>query len=313
MPWTVYSAYALTISLGGFLLLWWLRRAIERAADRRAGQLEKIKRFDAVRTASPLENQAAEARERGIESIETRFNIIRRVLIPTASVVLLLLVALPLLSGIPAALVSLVVAVAAVVVGIAAKPLLENFFAGIVISFSQPIRIGDTVLIDGHFGTIEDITITHTTVKVWDWRRYMVPNHRMIEKEFLNCSIIDRFQWAYVEFWVSPDADIDRVREIAVSAARESRCYADHEPPRFWVMEMGKEGVRCWVAAWANTPSSAWQLTHDIRTGLIQGFRDEGIRTHVHEHHWGSATTSPPPQATAEGFSVTADFAEQST
>jgi small-conductance mechanosensitive channel len=193
--------------------------------------------------------------------------------------------------------VSLLVAVAAVVTGIAARPVLENLIAGVIISFAQPIRIGDTVLIDGYFGTIENISLTHTTLKVWDWRRYMVPNHHMLGKEFVNYSIVDRYQWAYVEFWVAPQTDLDAVRDIATKAARSSRHFADYEEPRFWVMEMGKEGVRCWIAAWANTPSAAWQLGHDIRTELARRFAEAAIRTHSYQHHWDVGSMPPSPSA----------------
>jgi small-conductance mechanosensitive channel len=229
-----------------------------------------------------------------MESIETRFNMMRRVLLPALGALLLFVLVIPLLSGAPSALLSLLVAVVAVVAGIAARPFLENLMAGVIISFTQPVRIGDTVLVDGFFGTIENISLTHTTLKVWDWRRYMVPNSAMLAKEFVNYSIIDRFQWAYVEFWVDPRTDLDEVRDIATKAALTSPRFADYEEPRFWVMEMGKEGVRCWVAAWADTPSDAWQLGHDIRTELVRRFRDSSIRTHGYQHHWDAGPKAPP-------------------
>jgi small-conductance mechanosensitive channel len=110
----------------------------------------------------------------------------------------------------------------------------------------------------------------------------MIPNSQMISKQFVNYSIIDRYQWKWVEFWVAPDADLKIVEEVAIRAAKVSAAYAAYEEPRFWVMETGKEGVRCWVAAWADTPSAAWQLSHDTRTALLTELRERGIRTHVH-------------------------------
>jgi small-conductance mechanosensitive channel len=279
-----YAIYAAAVGGFGLLLIWQLQRSIRRAQTRLTERLEKLKRFDSVRTESPLDDPTGLARERGMESVATRFSMIRRILIPAVAVCIFTALALPLLSGASASMLSLVAAVTAVVAGIAAKPLLENLIAGVVISFSQPIRIGDTVIIDGHYGTIEDITITHTTIKIWDWRRYMVPNHRMIDKDFINLSIIDRFQWAHVEFWVSTEADLDQVQQIAITAAKNAPSFAGFEEPRFWLMETAKEGVRCWVAAWASSPSSAWQFTHEIRTRLMQAFQAAGISTHSYRH-----------------------------
>ncbi len=285
-----YLIYASAVGIVGVLILWWLNRYIRRTEDTLLERLERLKRFDAIRTESPLEDPTGEARERGLENVTTRFSMVRRTLLPVVGLLIVVIVILPLLSGVPATFLSLLVAIVGVIAGIAAKPLIENLIAGVVISFSQPVRIGDTLLIDGHFGTVEDISTTHTTVKIWDWRRYMVPNSVMLTKEFINCSIVDRYQWAFVEFWVAPETDLERVRELALAAPKRSGKFADYEEPRFWVMEMGQSGIRCWVAAWANTPYAAWLLGHEVRTELARRFREEGIKTHLYRHELGDGT-----------------------
>ncbi|MEO1173243.1 MAG: mechanosensitive ion channel domain-containing protein, partial [Myxococcota bacterium] len=112
-------------------------------------------------------------RRRGIESIQQQFTITRRAAVPLGLVVTVSLATIPLLDRIPAALLSLTVGVITVLIGVAARPFIENVIAGLVISISKVIRIGDTVKIDEWYGTIEDINTTHTTIKLWDWRRYV--------------------------------------------------------------------------------------------------------------------------------------------
>ncbi len=73
---------------------------------------------------------------------------------------------------------------------------------------------------------------------------------------------------------------LHRSRALAITAAQQSRHFADYKELRFWVMEMGRERVRCWVATWADSPTDAWQLSHDIRTNLILGFRCLDIHAH---------------------------------
>ncbi len=287
MPSGTYWTYCGVVTVIGVLLLWRTRQRIKSAESASQERLEKLKRFDAVRTESPLDDPADQARGRAHGSVEMRFSLIRATILPALSLVILAFLILPLLGAVPAAVLTLLAAVVGVVVGVAAKPALENFFAGLVISFAKPIRIGDTVLIDELFGTIEDITVTHTIIKAWDWRRLMIPNHSMIGREFVNYSIIDRYQWAYVEFWVSADSDLATVGDIAVNAAKASAQFAGYEEPRFWVMELGKEAIRCWIAAWADTPSAAWQLAHDVRTSLARDLRAAGIKTHAYQHRFG--------------------------
>ncbi len=288
MDWEHYAIYSGVIVSGGVAITWWLTHRIRVTQRKLTRNIESVKRFEAVSTNSPVDDPTAMARERGLESIATRFTLVRRIFLPAVLLFTLALLVLPLLESVNAVYISLLVAVVAVVVSIAARPLLENLFAGIVLSFSQPVRIGDTVKVDEHYGTVEDISITHVTIKIWDWRRYMVPHSLMLNREFINYSLVDRYQWAHVEFWVAPESDLDQVRAIAEAAPKDSSHFAGHEDPRFWVMEMGKEGIRCWVAAWANTPFAAWQLKHDTHMELIRRFRDAGIRTHVHRVEWQS-------------------------
>ncbi len=276
-------AYIVIVSAVGVIVIWWLRRTITMVEEQRRKRLQTLNRFDAaVHTESPHENPLIQARKLALESLSSRFSILRRLLIPAVFLLWLVALAYPFLGNVPANVVSLMVAAATVIVGIAAKPYVENLISGIVISFSRLVRIGDTLLIDGNYGTVEDITITHTLVKIWDWRRYIIPNSRMLEKEFINYSIVDTYQWAYVEFWVDHDADIERVREIAVRAASSSDHFANYEAPRFWLMEMGKEGIKCWVAAWAQSPADAWLLKNEIRTELVRELAQAGIRTHTY-------------------------------
>jgi small-conductance mechanosensitive channel len=76
--------------------------------------------------------------------------------------------------------------IAGIVLGLAAQRTLGSIFAGIQLSITQPIRIGDDVLIEGEFGNIEEITLTYVVVRVWDERRLIVPMARFLEQPFQN-------------------------------------------------------------------------------------------------------------------------------
>ena len=60
---------------------------------------------------------------------------------------------------------------AGIIVGLAARPVLTNLIAGIQLAITQPIRIGDAVIVENEWGWVEEITGTYVVIKVWDWRR----------------------------------------------------------------------------------------------------------------------------------------------
>jgi small-conductance mechanosensitive channel len=78
--------------------------------------------------------------------------------------------------------------VAGIIGGLAARPVLSNFFAGIQLAVAQPIRIDDSVTVENESGTIEEITFSYVVVKLWDLRRMVVPLSYFIEKPFQNWS-----------------------------------------------------------------------------------------------------------------------------
>ena len=76
--------------------------------------------------------------------------------------------------------------VASVILATAARSTAANFFAGLQIAFTEPIRIDDVVVIQGEWGRIEEINSAYVVVKIWDLRRLIVPLSYFIENSFQN-------------------------------------------------------------------------------------------------------------------------------
>lgn len=275
--------YVCIVGVIGALSVWWSRRRIFQTEVKRKSRVRALKRFDPVKTDTPIDTPIEDARETALDSIGIRFSIIRKLSFFFIVSVWLIALIFPFLNEIPAAVVSVFVASSGLIIGVAARPFVENLISGVVISFSRLFRIGDTVIVDDEYGTIEDITMTHVVVKIWNWRRYIVPNGRMLAKEIINCTLNDSFQWSHVEFVVAYDSDLGLVKELAIATACRSRYAADYEDPRFWVMGMEERGYKCWIAAWADSPIDAWELGNDVRTELVSQFRSNGIKTHRFE------------------------------
>ena len=75
---------------------------------------------------------------------------------------------------------------ASLILGFAAQRSLANLIAGFQIAFTQPIRIGDAVLVENEWGEIEEINLTYVVVRIWDLRRLVLPITYFLEKPFQN-------------------------------------------------------------------------------------------------------------------------------
>ncbi|MFB6615082.1 mechanosensitive ion channel family protein [Streptomyces sp. NPDC056367] len=75
-----------------------------------------------------------------------------------------------------------------IVAGVAAQSTLGNLFAGFQIAFGDMVRLGDTVVVAGEWGVVEDITLTFLAVRTWDERRITMPVSYFTTRPFENWS-----------------------------------------------------------------------------------------------------------------------------
>ncbi|WP_053337403.1 mechanosensitive ion channel family protein [Microscilla marina] len=278
------AIYLIMVSTIFILILLYLLKQSLKAKNYQILRLKNKKNFNAIKSDSPLKNPTIEGKQIGLDNIEKQFSVTKRVVLPLLIIPFILLGMLPFMKQIPATILTFLLGVATLVFGMLAKPIIENGISGLVLSYSKVINVGDTVMVDKSYGTIEDINPFYTIVKMWNWRRYAIPNIQMIKNKFTNYSLIDNYQWTHVEFFVAYESNIDEVERLAKSCARQSEYFAPHEEPRFWVMEMSKESIKCWIVAWADNATNSWYLQNDVRTNLIKALQDNGIKIHRNYH-----------------------------
>jgi small-conductance mechanosensitive channel len=117
----------------------------------------------------------------------TRYRVIRRSAIATVLVVGILS-ALLVIPGVQAVAGTILAssAVIALVIGFAAQTTLSNFVAGLLIAFTQPLRLGDQVEVGQAVGEVEEIGLTYTMIRGSDGARFFVPNTKLASDTIRN-------------------------------------------------------------------------------------------------------------------------------
>jgi small conductance mechanosensitive channel len=108
-------------------------------------------------------------------------------------------------------------AIVAAVVGFSSRQVLANAIAGLVITITQPLRIGDVVTFEGETGVVEDVTLTYTWLRTGSDARIIVPNERLASSALRNDSIRSDVVALEIAVWLAPSAD-----EAAALAAVET-------------------------------------------------------------------------------------------
>lgn len=78
--------------------------------------------------------------------------------------------------------------IAALFVGAAAQPALKSIIAGLQMALTEPLRIGDLVVVDSQTGRVEEIHMSYVVVRLWDERAAIVPTARFLDTTFENWS-----------------------------------------------------------------------------------------------------------------------------
>jgi small-conductance mechanosensitive channel len=135
--------------------------------------------------------------------------------------------------------------VAGVVLGLAAQRSIGALLAGIQLSITQPIRIGDQLVVEGENGTVEEISLTYVVVRTWDLRRLLVPVTQFLEKPFQNWSKGGVEMLGTVLLNVDWTTDVEAVRkEVARLLSTEARDLWDGKVARVHVVDSTEQTMQ---------------------------------------------------------------------
>jgi len=157
---------------------------------------------------------------------------------------------------------------AGLILGLAARPVLTNLIAGIQIAITQPIRLDDVVIVEGEWGWIEEIFATYVVVRIWDWRRMVVPLSYFIEKPFQNwtresASIIGAVFW-YMDYTIPVSEVRAKLEEIV-----EKSPHWDGQVVNLQVTDTDKDTISLRGLMSARTSPQAWDLRCEVREKMI--------------------------------------------
>lgn len=158
---------------------------------------------------------------------------------------------------------------AGLVLTLAAQRSLPNIFAGVEIALTQPIKIGDSVVIENETGKIEEITFRYVVVKLWDWRRLVVPTTYFLEKPFQNLSREQSNNLiGTVYLYVDYTLPVSVIREEFLGILKNSSLW-DGDVANIQVSDAKERTMELRIIASAKSSSATWDLRCEIREKLI--------------------------------------------
>jgi small-conductance mechanosensitive channel len=164
-----------------------------------------------------------------------------------------------------------------IILGIAAQASLANLIAGLMISFTQPVRLGDFIEIENQEGYVEEITLTYTRIKTWDNKRLIIPNKQFFDSRIINHSIVDAKSLVKVNLILNNQIDWNRYKNLIIKEVKKSKFALIKKEPRIQIVDLDRDQIKIEVFAWAKSPKEAWDFSCEIREQLLKLFNKEGL------------------------------------
>ncbi len=186
-----------------------------------------------------------------------------------------------------------------VLVAIAARPLLGNLVSGLQIAMTDPVRIGDIILFDGHWATVEDISFAHTILHTYTNTRLIVPHSEFIARPLENFSKDGEAVKRIIKLPVDYRIDVDKIRAKVVEVVEGDPRSTD-DRPLVEMAEVTGETAVLWIWISGTDSFSCWYLHNEVKEALIAYLRDldRGIYLPRKRHLLESKDkedSSPPP------------------
>ena len=110
-------------------------------------------------------------------------------------------------------------AVLAVIAGLALTTPLGNLGSGVLLAFTQPVRLGDRITVQDHTGIVDEISLSYTALTTDEGRRIFVPNTTMVSTILVNRSVDDPRRLVTVDVPVRLGPSLGEARQITMEAA----------------------------------------------------------------------------------------------
>ncbi len=172
------------------------------------------------------------------------------------------------------------------IVGFAAQTAISDIICGFLISMNKPFEIGDRIVIEGlEPGIVEDLTLRHVVISIYDDLKIIVPNSQLNTKTVINTSYRkDDKRGIHLQFSVSYDTDIQKAIDAIRDCVSESpytlgveRNGIKEDSGPVYFLKYAESALILETTLWITKATSTYTAITDVNTRVKNTFQNRGI------------------------------------
>lgn len=176
----------------------------------------------------------------------------------------------------------------AAVIGFASQKAFSNIISGLFILIFKPFRVGDIIEIAGNKkGTVEEITLRHTVIKDFEFKRVIVPNSIISDETIVNSSITDEKIRKQIEFNIGYGADVNLAKGIIRNKVKNHPLFIDNRTQEemdnkqdqviIRMVAWGDYFITLRAYVWVRNFEDSFTLYCDILDSVKREFQERGV------------------------------------
>ncbi|RME97392.1 MAG: mechanosensitive ion channel family protein [Bacteroidetes bacterium] len=139
--------------------------------------------------------------------------------------------------------------VAGLAIGLALQDPIINLFSGVMMATRKSFNIGDLVETNGFMGTVQQITLRSTMIRTFQGQDVIIPNKTIYQNPFKNYTSSGERR-VDLACGVSYGDDLNKVKEVAIKAIKESVIVDQNKPVELYYTEFGASSINFTLRFW---------------------------------------------------------------
>tara|TARA_Y100001970_G_scaffold57631_1_gene73037 strand:- start:42 stop:1097 length:1056 start_codon:yes stop_codon:yes gene_type:complete len=168
-----------------------------------------------------------------------------------------------------------------VVLGLAAKDTVANFFAGVFLMADSPFKEGDYIMLEtGERGYVKNMGLRSTRFMTRDDIEITIPNSVIAAAKIINesgGSGVEDIERVRISLQVAYGSDVDQVKDILQSIAINNKDVLDNPNPRVRFREFADSGIRLELLFWIFKPETRGRIVDTVNTEIYKQFKQNGV------------------------------------
>ena len=162
-------------------------------------------------------------------------------------------------------------------IGFGLQNIVNNFISGLILLFERPIKIGDTISLEGEWGTVTKIGMRYTVVESFDRSEVIVPNADLIAQKVTNWTLTSNVSRVIFPVGVAYGSNLTKVLSILDTVGKEHPDVLGDPPPEAIFTRFGESSIDFELRVWVNDISKRLAVKSEMGQAIDRLFREAGI------------------------------------